>query len=83
MKKDRFTLIMSVSPSVKFASNTNFSYIFLMAGIVFIFDKYYLTLCIPMDFPIHIGSISMRLLILYIKGSQVEFSKLCVSVSEG
>ena len=31
-----------------------------------------LTLCILMDFPIHIDTISMELCILYLKGSQVE-----------
>ena len=39
-----------------------------------------LTLCILMDFPIPIGTISMGLPIVYFKGSQVEFSKLgCIS----
>ena len=33
-----------------------------------------LILCIPMDFPIHIGTISMALPIGYFKGSQEEFS---------
>ena len=36
----------------------------------------YITLCIMMDFPIHIDTISMRLPFMYFKGSQVEFSKL-------
>ena len=35
-----------------------------------------LTLCIPMDFPMHIDALSMRLPILYFKGSQLEISKL-------
>ena len=34
-----------------------------------------LTLCILMDFPIHIDTISMGLPIVRFKGSQVEFSK--------
>ena len=34
------------------------------------------TLCIPMDFSIHIDTISMGLPILYLKGLQVEVSKL-------
>ena len=33
-----------------------------------------LTLCIMMDFPIHIDTISIGLSIVYFKGSQVEFS---------
>ena len=36
----------------------------------------YLTLCILMDFPIQIDTISLRLPIMYLKGSLVEFSKL-------
>ena len=36
-----------------------------------------------MDFPIHIVTTSMGLRIVYFKGSPVEFSKLCVSVTEG
>ena len=32
-------------------------------------------LFILMDFPIHVDTISMDLSILYLKGSQVEFSK--------
>ena len=35
-----------------------------------------LTPCIPMDFLIPINKISMRLPIVYLKGSQVEFSKV-------
>ena len=35
-----------------------------------------LTLCILMDLPIHIDTISMGLPIVFFKGSQVEFSKL-------
>ena len=35
-----------------------------------------LTLCIPMDFPIHIDTISMGVPIIYFKGSQVDFSKI-------
>ena len=35
-----------------------------------------LTLCILMDFPIHIVTISMGLPIVYLKGSLVEISKL-------
>ena len=34
-----------------------------------------LTLCILMDFPIHIDAINMQVPIVYKKGSQVEFSK--------
>ena len=34
-----------------------------------------LTLCILMDFPIHIDTISMGLPIVQFKGSHVEFSK--------
>ena len=33
-----------------------------------------LTLCVLMDFPIHINTINMGLLIMYFKGLQVEFS---------
>ena len=33
------------------------------------------TLYILMDFPIHIDTIGMGLLIMYLKGSQVELSK--------
>ena len=40
------------------------------------FFAYSLTLCILMDFSIHIDTISMGLPILYFKGSQVAFSKL-------
>ena len=36
---------------------------------------YYLTRCILMNFPRHIDSISMRLPIMYFKGSKVYFSK--------
>ena len=35
-----------------------------------------LTLCILMDFPIHINTVSMGLPIVLFKGSQVEFSML-------
>ena len=35
-----------------------------------------LTLCIRIDLPIHIDTISMGLSILYFKGSQVEVTKL-------
>ena len=35
-----------------------------------------LTLCILMDSPINIDTISMELPIVYLKGSQVEFSEL-------
>ena len=35
-----------------------------------------LTCCILMDFPIHIDTISMGLPIVYLKGSQVDCSKL-------
>ena len=42
-----------------------------------------LTLCILMDFPITIDTISMGSSILQFKASQVEFSKLwCISVHE-
>ena len=41
-----------------------------------------LTLCIQKDFPIHVNTISMGLLIVYFKGSQIEFSKL-LCISEG
>ena len=42
-----------------------------------------LTLCVLMDFPIQIDTISMGLPIMYFKGSQIEFSKLeCFSVPE-
>ena len=34
-----------------------------------------LTLCILMDFPMHIDTISMGLLIVYLEGLQVEFYK--------
>ena len=37
--------------------------------------KPFLTLCILMDFPIHIYAISFGLSIVYFKGSQVEFFK--------
>ena len=41
------------------------------------------TLCIPMDFPMHIDTIRMGQPIVYFKGSQLEFSKLqCISVHE-
>ena len=30
-----------------------------------------------MDFPIHVDTVSMGLPIMFLKGSQVEFSKLC------
>ena len=43
----------------------------------------YLTLCILMDFPIHIGIISMELTIMHFKRSDVGFSQLCVSAHEG
>ena len=33
-----------------------------------------LTICILVDFPIHIDTISMTLPIVYLKGSQIEFS---------
>ena len=33
------------------------------------------TLCIMVDFPIHIDKLSMELSIVFFKGSQVEFSK--------
>ena len=36
-----------------------------------------------MDFHIHIDTISMGLPIVYLRGSPVEFSKLCVSVTKG
>ena len=36
-----------------------------------------------MDFPIDIDAICMGLPIVYFKGSKVEFSKLCISVSKG
>ena len=37
-----------------------------------------------MDFPIHVGPLSMELPIVYLKGSQVEISKKwCISVHEG
>ena len=46
--------------------------------------KVVLTLCILMDFPIHLDTISMGLPIVYFKGSRVEFSRLwCISVPEG
>ena len=38
--------------------------------------KVQLTLCILMDFPIHIDTISMGLPIVHFKASQVEFSNL-------
>ena len=38
--------------------------------------KFFLTLCILMDFPIPIDTISMGVPIVYFMGSQVEFSKL-------
>ena len=39
-----------------------------------------LTLCILIDFPIPIDTVSMGLSIVHFKGSQVEFSKLrCIS----
>ena len=44
---------------------------FLMSCIILV-----LTLCILMDDPIHIDTISMAMSIMYFKGSQVEFSKL-------
>ena len=34
-----------------------------------------------MDFPIHIDTINMGLPIVYLKGSQVEFSKMCFILS--
>ena len=41
-------------------------------------------LCFPMDFPIHIDTISMGLSIMYLMALQVKFSKLgCISVPEG
>ena len=44
---------------------------------------FFLTLCIQMDFPIHVDTMSMGLSIVYFKGSQLKFSKVwCVSVSE-
>ena len=47
-------------------------------------DFFALTLCILIDFPIHIDKISMGLTIVYLKGSQVEFSKLwCIYVPDG
>ena len=42
-----------------------------------------LTLYILMDFPIHMDTISMGLPIVYFKGSQVEFSEICISVPVG
>ena len=45
--------------------------------------KWYITLCILMDFPIQINTIRMGLSIIYFKGSQVEISKeLCTLVRE-
>ena len=41
---------------------------------------HWLTLCILMDFPIHIDTISMELPILYFYGSQVEVYKLPLKV---
>ena len=38
----------------------------------------YLTLCILMDFPIHIDTISMGLPIIYFKGSQVDHRMLYI-----
>ena len=43
--------------------------------LVYIFS---ITLCILMDFPIHIVTICMGLPIVYFKGVQVEFSKLII-----
>ena len=41
----------------------------------------YLTLCILMEFPIHIDTVSMGLPILYFKGSQVDFLNYDVCLS--
>ena len=42
-----------------------------------------LTLCILMDFPIHIDTISIGLPIVYFKGSLVDFSNLsCISLPD-
>ena len=38
-------------------------------------DLHRVTLCILMDFPIHIDTLGMGLPILYFKGSQVDVSK--------
>ena len=42
-----------------------------------------ITLCILMDFPIHVDTIRIGQPIVHFKGSQVEFSKLqCISVHD-
>ena len=46
-----------------------------------IWCTFIIAFCILMDFPKHIGTVSMGLAIVYSKGSQVEFSKSwCFSV---
>ena len=55
--------------------------IFLCHLVLWHFKITSLTLCILMDFPIHIDTISIGLSIVYFKGSKVEFSNVCEFLS--